>query len=389
MPIDEIINKRITGINPFDGLPIDAGIWKESHDNHVNHRKLHAAVAHRPGILYGLDVVASKTKEKTIVISPGVAIDANGETIVSREPLALTLTESRVNFVILYYVRGNDAKSAVTVGGGKHYFRVVEDHRIEAVRELPNTPYLELARVFRSGADKPLKDAAEPFDPEKDEINLLYRPIAYPHCYADCGVGELSYVGLTNPNERPPNRAGLCILLREGNAAGFHLTFTLPFNPEAEDVDAQEPALLYMAGRQGFQPRTNSEIDGLRNFLSRGGTFLGESGGSDEFTKGFQDLASKLGAKLKKVEPGHHLLSSHHVFSSRPVGAFAKGELLADTNAGVIFSSLDYGAAWQSEIEDPESQNARERIRQATEVGLNIVAFAAKRKRLNELSKLG
>ena len=82
MPLEELIARPITGIRPFNELPIDAEIWREAHEHHHVHRQLHAAAAHRPGIVVGLDVVASAVRERTIVVSPGVGIDADGQTVV-------------------------------------------------------------------------------------------------------------------------------------------------------------------------------------------------------------------------------------------------------------------------------------------------------------------
>ena len=58
-------------------------------------------------------------------------------------------------------------------------------------------------------------------------------------------------------------------------------------------------------------------------------------------------------------------------------------------DAGIVFSTYDYGAAWQGEVEKPDAPDARERIRQAQEFGLNVVAAAAGRRRARELARLG
>ena len=148
-------------------------------------------------------------------------------------------------------------------------------------------------------------------------------------------------------------------------------------------------ALLYVAGRQGFQPRADTEMEGLKRYLDSGGLLFGEaSQGNAEFTKGFQELAAKLGAKFKKVTKGHPLLTAHHIFSSPPPGGRNSGDLLIDPDAGILFSSYDYGGAWQGDVENPDDTDARDRIRQAQEFGLNIVAYAASRRRVRQLSRL-
>lgn len=388
MSMENIIGRRITGIRPFNELPIDAEIWREAHNHHHLHRQLHCAVTHRPGIVYGLEVVASKSRDKTVVVAPGVGIDSEGRTIVVSEPVSFTLTETRQIYIILSFQSAADRNSAITLGGGQQYFREIESRDLIHVKELPKTPYLELARIFRSPDDRPIKDAANPFSPGNDELNLLFRPIAFPHCYADVGVGELPYVPKTSASPWNPNRSGLWNLLREGNGRGFHLQFTGPIN--LRSAPENPPALLYVAGSQAFQPLQDAEVTGLRRYLDEGGLLCGEARDiKDEFAQGFQDLAAKLGAKLDAVKKGHPLLTAHYIFPSPPAGAQGSGKLEVDPEAGILFSTYNYGGAWQGDIDTPDAPDARERVRQAQEFGLNIVAYAANRGRVRELSRLG
>jgi hypothetical protein len=388
MSIENIIGRRITGIRPINELPIDADIWREAHNHHHLHNQLHSAVTHRPGIVYGLEVVASKSREKTVVVAPGAGIDSEGRTVVVSEPVSFTLSEVRQIYIILSFQSASDRNSGITLGGGQQYYREIESRELMHVKELPKTPYLELARIFRSPDDRAITDAADPFSPGNNELNLLFRPIAFPHCYADVSVGELSYVPKTSASPWNPNRSGLWNLLREGNGRGFHLLFTGPISLRAlPDIP---PVLLYVAGSQAFQPLQDAEIEGLRRFLEAGGLIFGEARErSGDFSQGFQELASKLGARLQPVRKGNPVLSAHYMFSSPPLGAQVEGKLEADLEVGLLFSTFDYGGAWQGEIDTPDAANARDRIRTAQEFGLNIVAHAARRSRARELSRLG
>ena len=60
----------------------------------------------------------------------------------------------------------------------------------------------------------------------------------------------------------------------------------------------------------------------------------------------------------------------------------------ADESGSLLFSSFDYGGAWQGAIGKVDAAEARERVRGAQEFGLNILAFAAYRRRRFELEKL-
>lgn len=386
MPIEELIARPVTGIEPFNELPIDAEIWREAHGQHTQHRMLHAVSAHRPGIVYGLEVIVA-AQERTIVVAPGVGVDALGRTLVISQPVQFTLEEKGQWYITLSFEDNVDSKSAITVGSGKKYYRLVEGRQVVATREIPATPYLELARLDRTTSKAKVKEPANPFDPGEDELNLLYRQTAFPSCYADGAVGELCFLPKPDPNAWKPNRAGLCNFLRESNTAGFHLRFSGLFNLKgATPNDA--PLLLYVAGQHEFQALTKDQLDGLSRYLEAGGMLLGESTkGGQAFADGFGEVAAKVGATLKEVKTGHPLLSAHHVFSSCPAGSEDKGAVLADLNAGVIFTSFDFGGAWQGKL-GKELPDGRLRIRQSMEFGANIVAAAAKRRRQIELMRL-
>jgi hypothetical protein len=389
MSLEKIIERRITGIRPFDELPINAQIWYEAHNHHQLHRLVHAAGAHRPGIIYGLEVVASATRDRTVVVAPGIAIDPDGQMVLLADPVFLPINDPHQVFIALSFRRNVDRASAVSVGAGQEYFREVEGREVKQLREMPRTACLELARLFRSGEDKPIRDAVNPIIPGTDELNLLYRQVAFPYCAVDAGIGELSYVPLGNKGNWNPNRSGLLHLLREARSQGFHLTFQGPLNLR-DDTTVNPPVMLYVAGQQAFQALNDADRDGLQRYLDGGGMLFAEaSGGNEEFASALRDLAARLGAALKPVQTGHPLLTAHHVFAAPPAGAQATGGLELDGNVGILLSTLNYGGAWQGQINDPEGPNTRDRIRQALEFGANIIAYAARRRRRRLLAQLG
>ena len=84
----------------------------------------------------------------------------------------------------------------------------------------------------------------------------------------------------------------------------------------------------------------------------------------------------------------HPLLASNHRFAAPPIGGQETGDILIDDSAGILLSTYDYGGAWQGGAADTKTMTSRERIRQAEEFGLNIVAYAAARFRQAELERL-
>lgn len=386
MPLEELMQQRVTGINPFNELAIDAEIWRTAHNYHHTHRFIHALAAHRAGILVGLEVLAAA--DRTVLVAPGVAVDPDGYTMVLRDPVTLPIEpvgKSTVYVTISFRCEA-DSSSGVMVGSGLQYFREHESGKVDATRE-PKGPCVELARIYSSKADAKIADAADPADPKSNEINLLYRPIGFPHCYADIGIGELSYVASEGARWNP-NHSGLWNLLREGSGRGFALRFTGE-GPGADLPEQKDPpAMLYVAGAGAMMDIGTEDVDGISRFLDSGGLLFAEaSGGSRDFGASFEKLAGQLKSKPARVGKGHPLLSSHYVFSSPPSGARTQGDLVADLDRGIIFSSYDYGGAWQGELDRPDAENARERIRQSQEFGLNVVAHAAQRRRGRELAR--
>jgi len=388
MSLATLISQRITGINPFNELPIDENIWKEAHGQHSVHRQLHSLAHHRPGVVYGLEVIPVEGAKPRIMVAPGVAVDSLGRTMLLNEPVFFDLTQAGQNYITIQYEDNFDSSSGMSVGAGMKYYRLVEGRQVTTSTTRPADPLMELARVDRSKATATVKEAVNPFDPGQDEINNLYRAVAFPHCYADGAMGELGVVPKQNPAAWKPNRAGLWNLIREGNGRGFHLDFVGPYKLRGADKE-NAPLMLYVAGTEGFQALTDAEISGLGDYLNSGGFLFGEAcGGSAEFKTDFQALAKKLGTKMSAVPEGHHLFTAHHVFAGAPVGAQAKGELLIDESGSLLFSSYDYGGAWQGAVGKVDPAEARERVRGAQEFGLNILAFATYRRRRFDLEKM-
>lgn len=384
MPLDNLIAYPIKGVNAQDRLPITAKLWTDSHDHHVKHRQLHALAAHRPGIVYGLEVFVSSTNEQTVTIAPGVAVDENGNTIVLSGPESFTFREKGTNYLVLEYQAGYDGDSEVALGPNEKVFaNFVEFRHIAVTKEPARGGQIELARVQRSDANAAIKEAANPFDPGQNELSLLYRSLSYPHCYVDGRVGEVQYLPNKDLSAWKPNRAGLVNFVREAAGHGFHLDFIGPYRLSEPDR-LREPLVLYMAGREGFKELSPDELANLRALLDRGGFLVGESkGGDDAFARSFDALARALGASLQPLPAGHPLLSSHVLFPKAPGGA----EILLDEKGGVLFTSADFGGTWQGEA--PGKGDPREGVRQAIEFGLNVAAFADRRRRRISISALG
>jgi hypothetical protein len=381
---ETILESDILGIKAVNQLPIDAKVWNDAHSLHVRHRNLHGAFLHRPGIVYGLEVVIASKDAKKLIVMPGVAIDGDGQTIVLKEATTIHLKQAGDRYIIVAFIEAPDKMQVLKVGDGTHEFRVREEAEVSDVNTLPRKAYVELARVSRVGANNAVKDPADPFDPGIDELNLLHREYAFPHCYADGVIGELCLLPTDNPDDWRANRPGLFNLVREANGRGFHVTFSGLHNLGADDQP--EPLVLYVAGKGTFSEPSADQVKAIARILGNGGTLMGEAiDGDKAFAEQFEELAKKkFGAKLQKIGPGHPLFVAHHVFPSIPAGAMESGQIGTDDEAGVILSTMNYGGAWQGKFSG-KTAGTRETVRTAQEFGLNMIAWAYQRRRQHEI----
>lgn len=386
MPVDEIIKKRITGIVPIDELAIDSWMWTEAHSQHLNHQYLHAVTSHRPGIVFGMEAMVDPKDGNRVVIAPGVAVDADGRTILLAMAEPFMVAEKGSWYIIAEYSEVLDAKHVADVGGTKHNYRLVEACRVSRVKELPKTPYIELARVEKTKVEKTISMPANPMDPGPDELNLLYRQNSLPFCQADGVICELSYVSTGQGESWKPNRAGIIGLVRESATFGYHLGFGGPV--PAGGLAAQKPLMVYMAGESGMKELNGDQLEGIKAYLAAGGVLMGE-GLSDKggFAKSFETLAKQLGAKLEEVKQ-HELLNNPYIFPAFPSGVNDSGRFLMDSNLGIILSTYNYGGAWGGGVTSKSVDDARTKTRYSLEIGMNIASYAAKRRRTLELTEM-
>src|SRR5512137_2875911 len=78
-------------IKPYDGMVVTSDVWDEAHTYHRRQQRYHNLLNHEPGILIGLEVIASDPPDSAVYIQPGIALDAAGQVIVVPESLAFDL----------------------------------------------------------------------------------------------------------------------------------------------------------------------------------------------------------------------------------------------------------------------------------------------------------
>ena len=398
--IQNLLSRTMTGIRATDELPISAAVWREAHEHHDAHRWLHATLCHRPGIVYGLEVLPSRSRPHRITVAPGMAIDDAGNAILVSEPVSFDLIQTRTVYIVLSFQRAMDRDSAIPLKNNSVvYFREVEGHEIRECSDPPQSPQIELARLYRSEVEHPVFTAVHAESPGPDEINLLFRTMTFPFCRGEVSVGELTYAAETPGAVWNRNTPGLIYLLREANQQGLHAAYAGPFDLRSlsGQSSAIAPTLLYIAGSGSFKPFAPAAVAGLQRFLDAGGTLLGEALRGDEgggFEASFRELLRGVRQDTAPMPADHALLTALHIFAEPPAGGIFSGRIEVSADDSILFSAFDYGAAWRGDLAPPADDasaapgTSRERIRAAQEFGVNLLTYAAQRQRRRYLDRL-
>jgi len=360
--LDKLTLKRV---NPFQGLIIDDDIWRDSHDYHRNHQRLHQLAVHGPGIVTGLEISPHDPADLSLIVNPGVGIDMDGNIIVVAKAQVYTIqSRERGTIYITIQFREIPAGPFQPQEGGQPT-RILEAYRIQERYSFPDEPYLELGRINYDPSRAAIASATDPNQPAGNEIDNRFRE------YSEGQVKrELSLWHYTADKNRSIHLSGLANLAREINRT---TSYNVMLNSASSlDVPLVNCSLLYFTGRAKFEISKEAKAN-LQAFIRNGGIVFGEGcfqdqQGSRDFAIAFNNLMRELGHKLEMINPGHRLLQNVHIFGSVPSGASSRGAMLASPR--VIYSDSDYGCAWEGGSSG--SPLAREIIRSSFEIGTNI-----------------
>ncbi len=370
----------IKRLKPEDGMAVTARLWEEAHDYHRQQLRFHNLFGHGPGILTGLEVIASDPPDTSVYILPGMAVDSAGQPIFLAEPLTYDVG-TRVDgllYLLLSYGEGSPRPGeAVSQDGGTPLY-VHTEFVLQATPTLPDTPYVELARVRRVGRDAYLMDPKDALHPGINEMDQRYRRSvgASPQEFLSVAVAYAGGAPL------PRHGRGMSALARSlGQSRERHV--------RVDDNVALAPGLeqyhlLYLVGQSEFA-LSSGEMGALHTFRQGGGTLFIESCrrdvalGEPPSDASFMALISAMGVQMEELRAGHSLLAEPNLFASVPSGFETQGTPAVRAGDGVVFSACDYGCLWQGERRSGAA--SREHIRSAQEWGANLLAFAAERQR--------
>src|SRR5262245_9467034 len=219
--IDALGLPELRRVNPFRGLMVNETTWADAHDYHRNVQRLHLLSGHGSGIVEGLEVLADPLAPDSLVVRPGVAIDARGQVLLLSHEVRLPLAgqDGQTRYVAARYVDEPAAPQRYWSDEDEHT-RIVERCQVTLERTPPLAPALELGRLIVAVT---VRDALDLTNPRPGEVDLRFRERLLVRPRPDLGVAQLVLPD-SNGGHAETHRLGLRFLLRE-------IGLTTPYRP--------------------------------------------------------------------------------------------------------------------------------------------------------------
>ncbi len=169
------------------------------------------------------------------------------------------------------------------------------------------------------------------------------------------------------------------------------LTWQQVDSKAATVADLRQAPLLFISGQYGYS-FTDAEAAKLKEYVNQGGTIFAEACCDGEgFEKSFRDLIERMypdgEGKLVRLPPEHEVYRSEYLLDYDTVELWGV-ELGCRT--GIFFTPQDVSCLWDKwQQRPPENRPASlaTMIIKATQVGVNVVAYATGRELLKKLEQ--
>ena len=344
-------------LKAYDGMSVTADIWEMAHNEHRDEMRSHLLSMHKPGIICGLEIRANDPADHYVFISPGAAVDELGHIIIVDQTIAYDFgDEGAGSYKLLLGYTEHEKEISETKT------KVMQHEYIIAARQtLPKQPVVELARVLISGKGSSIRDAKDPYQPKKDELDLRYRN-DNPNMLKRIHVGVITF-----PSDNDRVYTSWRVLIREMETM-LRAKLVVDLLPEIDDrINSYD--MIYI-GAAGVFELNNTQTTVLKNFYNNGKGLLLESldpeGGKT--LRKFADSLKAVQADPEKVE----LFHQPFFFRVPPEQITANRLFCAEK---LVFCNAPITSPWSGELN--EELLHREEIRTNLEWGANLVTYCA------------
>ena len=342
-------------LKAYDGMSVTADVWEKAHAEHRDTMRAHLLSMHRPGIICGLEIRANDPADHYVFISPGAAVDEMGRVIVVDQTIAYDFgDEGAGNYLLLVGYAEHEKEDSETKQKNLQH-----EYIIAARQSLPKQPVVELARLTISKKGAVIRDAADPFQPRKDELDLRYRSDRI-------GTnGRIRVAALSVPSDNDVIYDSWRVLASEMEQM-LHVNVLVDVFA-AIDEKINDYDMVYIGAAGTFAP-TDVQMAVLRNFLDNGKGILLE-GLDANGSKSLKDLAESF--KAAAVDPDDCSFYLAPFFFRLPPDHINEKRLMAGNK--IIFCADSLVEAWSGELKG--ELLSRSDIRTNLEWGANLVMY--------------
>lgn len=344
-------------VKAYDGMSVTADVWETAHAEHRDAMRAHNLAMHQPGIICGLEIKANDPADHYVFISPGAAIDSMGRVIVVDQTIAYDFGDEGAGTYLLLIGYTEHEKE-----NSENKLKLMQHEYIIAARQsLPKQPVVELARLTISKKGAVIRDAADPFQPRRDELDLRYREeMTEPR-----GRIRVAAISLPSDNEMVYN--GWRVLACEMERM-LHVNMCVDMLPEISDV-INEYDMIYIGAAGTFKP-ADTQMALLKNYYQNGKGILLE-GLDAEGSKMLKEIADSL--KAKTADPDNCSFFHTPFYFRFPPEQIAEKHLACGEK--LIFCSDPLTGPWGGELKG--ELLPRSEIRANLEWGANLVTYCA------------
>ena len=377
-----LLKTLIEQVKPRNGMAVTAKVWEQAHSYHHNLQRANFLFGHGSGIIAGLGVHAEdQPNNQRLWISPGMAVDADGNVIVVEEQDSYLMDTDQEGLIHVFIESTGEAvfnnPDSRNGGSSKEPLRVRQGYVIESALTLPPKA-IELARVRLWGRNASIVNAKNSNLPKINEIDARFRE--------EVGMSPLKTIRMAISYAGQPTGSSLPHF---GLNAG-HLAQSLTRMGDCRVcIDEEVPLvdqLLYLYSLvylvEHPQSRLASEeLDALQTYLQNGGIVLVESYQPNSPSDSLKDLLFKENMQLRSLSPDEQLLINPYLFAAPPSGANPQGIVQIgqnQRNGVIIHSTCQHGWFLQRRAMGGPLPS-REQIRASLEWVTNLITFTAQR----------
>jgi len=234
-------------ISFFEGFFAKAEDWNAGQKYHIEKRRLHNKSLHIPGVVPG-ELKVTPAGRFSLYIAPGYGIDGEGHDLFLAEPKQLNIRISdytlpqTVYITISYDEQKIDKRENVANPTLSGYAFIEEEPKVEvSTREPGNFLILELARIELAKGVKEIKDAEDPLNPKRNEIDLRNvreaGVVKGPTRLRDLGkVKREGEIRVAKSKKKTPDREDTSVFLESLPIENAHRYYLVSAYPVTQDT---------------------------------------------------------------------------------------------------------------------------------------------------------